>query len=533
MWSDGGLPAGALYPAPLANTLLGTDLNGPSEPEIQVVLNAELATNGRWYIGTSGSPTGSQIDLFSVVLHEIAHGLGFLGSGDVRSGQSSPSLNSPVFVYDTLATHAGTALTASGDPGAALLSGDLHANVSSAISFELYAPSVWSSGSSFSHFDELVYRSGEAGSLMTPMLNNGETTRVIDAATIGVLAQTGWPLTVKAATPSILTTAPSGNSLTVIWARNLAQTAVAPDGYTVEAWRDGAVLQASTSMAGSATATTVGPLSAGASYTIRVIPTGVGGAGSAAAVSVTMPSGNGGSTPPSYVRYRPLDGQISRLYQAYFLRYPDQGGFDYWVGVRADGSPLDSVSEAFAASAEFQSRYGSLTDDAFVDLVYGNVLQRAADTEGRSYWIARLSAGVSRGAVMTGFAESSEFTTRTDSAPATSSNQGKIERLYQAFFLRAPDSGGLGYWLGQADSGVSLETIAASFSASAEFQSRYGSLGNQAFVSVVYTNVLGRQADAGGLQYWTALLDAGLDRGAMMVQFSESIEFVKSTGTIP
>ena len=533
MFYGGGLPGGALYPAPLANTLLGSDVNGASRPEIQVVLNSQLAASGRWYINASGAPAGNQIDLYSVALHEVGHGLGFLGSGEVQSGQSHPSLSSPVFAYDKLASYNGSALTSQPDPGPAMVSGNLQTSVSNGILLDLYAPASWAAGSSFSHFDEATYQAGDPGSLMTPALASGEANRSVDSVSLGLLARLGWPVAVKAVTPTIVTSSQSSSSVTVIWSQGLHQPGVAPDSYNVEAWRDGVVLQSSVTVPGSAGGATVGSLSAGGDYTVQVVPVGPGGTGTAAAVNVTLPSSDAGSITPSYVRYRPLDGRISRLYQAYFLRQPDQGGYDYWLDILARGGEHGAMSDAFAGSGEFQSRYGSLGDAQFIDLVYGNVLQRSADPEGRSYWIGQLAQGVSRGAVMIGFAESGEFIVRTDSAAPTSSVQGRIERLYQAFFLRSPDTAGLNYWMGQANAGASLETIAASFAQSPEFQSRYGSVDDQQFVSLVYTNVLGRSADAGGLAYWTGLLQGGLGRGPMMVQFSESIEFIKSTGTIP
>jgi hypothetical protein len=123
---------------------------------------------------------------------------------------------------------------------------------------------------------------------------------------------------------------------------------------------------------------------------------------------------------------------------------------------------------------------------------------------------------------MIGFAESAEYVDRTGTTAATDINEARINRLYQAFFLRAPDAAGLSYWAGQAESGVALETIAAAFAGSDEFQNQYGELSNQAFVSLVYNNVLNRPADTDGLNYWSGQLNAGLDRGTVMVGFSES-----------
>jgi hypothetical protein len=536
MFYGGGLPTSSLYPAPLANTLLGLDANGPTRPEIQVVLNAELLATNRWYLGETGTPPGSQIDLYSVVLHEVGHGLGFLGSAMVPDGGSSPALHSPPYIYDTVTDHNGTPVPDLADQAGALLSNNVHIHVSDGLDYKLYAPSNWSQGSSFSHFDESTYPAGSPGALMTPMLSSGETARVLDAPTLGLMARTGWPMTVQATTPSITTVAPSLTSAVVSWEHNLAQTGLAPDSYTVEAWRDGSSLQSSVTVSGQATTATVQSLSPGQTYTIKVVPSAVTGVGAAATALVQLETSGGPADPaqwPEYIRNKPLDGQLNRLYQAYFLRLADESGWSYWLEQRASWTPLEDISSAFASSTEFQNRYGALSDEAFVDLVYANVLNRAADADGRAYWIWALANGVSRGEVMVGFAESAEYIERTGTTAATSINEARISRLYEAFFLRTPEAEGLSYWTAQADAGVKLEVIASAFAQSAEFQGTYGELDHHQFVELVYANVLGREPDNDGMTYWVGMLEGGLDRGTAMVGFSESAEFVKSTGTIP
>lgn len=108
---------------------------------------------------------------------------------------------------------------------------------------------------------------------------------------------------------------------------------------------------------------------------------------------------------------------------------------------------------------------------------------------------------------------------------------GSIQRLYRAYFLRDPDQAGYHYWLGKYFGGTSLTTISDTFTRSAEYQSQYGGLSNRDFVSLVYDNVLGRQPDQAGWDYWTDILNRGvLPRGGVMIRFSESPEFVAKTG---
>ena len=106
-------------------------------------------------------------------------------------------------------------------------------------------------------------------------------------------------------------------------------------------------------------------------------------------------------------------------------------------------------------------------------------------------------------------------------------HRGPVMRLYWSFFHRVPDLNGLNYWIGKNANGMSLNKVATSFAGSSEFKNTYGALSNQAFVKLVYLNVLERQPDAAGLSHWVKKLDAGMSRGEMMTAFSESSEGVR------
>jgi hypothetical protein len=102
-----------------------------------------------------------------------------------------------------------------------------------------------------------------------------------------------------------------------------------------------------------------------------------------------------------------------RLYEAYYQRPPDAGGFRYWRDQVRRGVSIDRISQSFATLPEFRTLYGTLNDTQFVDRVYRNVLGRSADAGGKAYWVSRLRSGTSRGKVMTSFSESPENKTVT------------------------------------------------------------------------------------------------------------------------
>ncbi|MCU1369712.1 MAG: hypothetical protein JWO77_906 [Ilumatobacteraceae bacterium] len=104
---------------------------------------------------------------------------------------------------------------------------------------------------------------------------------------------------------------------------------------------------------------------------------------------------------------------IARLYRAYFGRDADIGGLRYWVHQREAGATLARVSEQFARSGEFTRRYGTLSNRAFVERIYTDVLGRTGDPTGVDFWTRQLDSGKkNRGAVMVNFSESGEYRTK-------------------------------------------------------------------------------------------------------------------------
>lgn len=111
-------------------------------------------------------------------------------------------------------------------------------------------------------------------------------------------------------------------------------------------------------------------------------------------------------------------------------------------------------------------------------------------------------------------------------------NVDPVIRLYSAYFLRPPDPSGLNYYLGKRRSGSTLSSLSNTFVVSNEFKNRYGSLSNQDYVKLVYQNVLGRQPDSAGLQYWTNQLNTNKkSRGQVMLSFSDSNEYKTKRAT--
>lgn len=157
---------------------------------------------------------------------------------------------------------------------------------------------------------------------------------------------------------------------------------------------------------------------------------------------------------------------VSRLYLSYFDRWPDESGLSYWLMRSRGGMTLDAASDFFAGSTEFGIRYGELDNTEFVKLVYENVLGRSPDSAGYSYWTSQLSAGLSRGELMTGFSESPENINKLQATVV-------VRSLYSSLLEREPDAEGLAFWSNEYRQGRSLEGMVAGFLASNEYFNRF------------------------------------------------------------
>lgn len=107
--------------------------------------------------------------------------------------------------------------------------------------------------------------------------------------------------------------------------------------------------------------------------------------------------------------------------------------------------------------------------------------------------------------------------------PATTE---KISALYIAFFTRAADFEGLGFWKAVAwdsalDDRTLMRLMAGGFANHPSFAAIYGALDDSAYVDAIYVNVGGKPADAAGKAYWLGLLGSGqISRSDFVADFT-------------
>jgi len=105
-----------------------------------------------------------------------------------------------------------------------------------------------------------------------------------------------------------------------------------------------------------------------------------------------------------------------------------------------------------------------------------------------------------------------------------------IAYMYEAAFGRFPDVDGLNFWIGNAvDGRIDKEGVAFGLIESPEFMDLFGDLDaltNQQYVDLLFSNILGREPDPEGSEFWVNLLNTNpnFSRGDALASISESPE---------
>lgn len=180
------------YPSALANALAERDLD-PTQIEIYLSVNSTPL----WYTGIDGKPGPRTYDMVSVVLHEVAHGLGFLSNAEYDKFFGTGYMFQPTPFDAYVELPDGRQFTdfcsRSADLGKAMTnqlywSGEAGVAANRGVKPKLYAPTPYQEGSSVTHLDEESFSKSLTDALMTPNLDPGEVFRSPGPIALGMIA---------------------------------------------------------------------------------------------------------------------------------------------------------------------------------------------------------------------------------------------------------------------------------------------------------------------------------------------------------
>jgi len=206
------------YPVPLLEHLVDFDFQ---EVDIQAVFNANRSD---FYYGTDGNVPGNKIDFVTVALHELGHGLGFVGGSNLDNGEGGPECNGVDgagcygFGYDgnfdpdiysrQMYAHSDTKLTNIQNPSITvgdLLTGQIQEGIFAGSDqvvsdygqpAPLYTPTMYVPGSSYSHWNQAIF----PNELMKPILRFGQAIHDPGLA-LSLFKDMGWDVNLDAPLP--------------------------------------------------------------------------------------------------------------------------------------------------------------------------------------------------------------------------------------------------------------------------------------------------------------------------------------------
>ncbi len=213
------LPPGMLpltwYHSALGDAIADTDLGvvndlPPDTPDIISQFNGKLGepgclTGNGWYYGLDGNTPSNRISLLDVIMHEMAHGLGFSGFNSLASGAMNQGIPD---IYSTYVADNSTGknwidmtdaerVVAAKNNGHLVFFGQnvkdeaplvLTSGTDDDGNVKLYAPTALAQGSSFSHYDTSL----TMNALMEPFINDSLSADVLVDLTPALFRDVGW-----------------------------------------------------------------------------------------------------------------------------------------------------------------------------------------------------------------------------------------------------------------------------------------------------------------------------------------------------
>jgi len=138
-----------------------------------------------------------------------------------------------------------------------------------------------------------------------------------------------------------------------------------------------------------------------------------------------------------------------------------------WAAQVKAGASLASVAPSVCAKPAFASRYGALSDAAFVSALFADALGRNPTATERSSVLGRLSSGaISRPGLVV------ELVVRKD-VEARWQPQVEVLMTYAGLLRRTPDASGWSYWVRKVREGTQVQRLIAQFFSSAEYRRRF------------------------------------------------------------
>ena len=233
-----------------------------------------------------------------------------------------------------------------------------------------------------------------------------------------------------------------------------------------------------------------------------------------------------------------VEGFVERLYTMLLGRASDPDGKANWIHqLKSRAQTGAQAAYTFGTSDEMKNR--NVSDEEFLRIIYRTFFNREPDADGFAAWMSYLNKGISREFVICDFANSPEFQAVCNSFKiergTVNSSQARdkdpnvtafVNCLYTKLLDRRGEEGGLNAWTNEILRGAQTPRhVAQGFVFSNEFKAK--SYDDATYIEYLYRTLMGRNSDAAGKENWLNCLKKGATREFVFNSFANSAEFKK------
>ena len=99
--------------------------------------------------------------------------------------------------------------------------------------------------------------------------------------------------------------------------------------------------------------------------------------------------------PKAHLTVGPYTDAVEKAYIAYYGRPADPTGLTYWEREIAKTGSLDGIMQQFGSAPESQALYGNASTTSKITNIYQQLLGRAPEAAGLTYWVDQVDTGKS------------------------------------------------------------------------------------------------------------------------------------------
>ena len=244
----------------------------------------------------------------------------------------------------------------------------------------------------------------------------------------------------------------------------------------------------------------------------------------------TLDMREGGSADYANAAYQTLLGRLAdRMAIGPLVKQMDEGSL-----------AIGTLVQILLGSREFAARWGALTNEQFVRLMYRNTEGGVPFEPAVQSWKSALDAGATRASVAQAFATWEVTLKNIDEGHPHGwwlerARGAELAAIYDVALDRLPDGPGFDYWMRELEAGtIGLDNLAILFGRAEEFVSRHAARSTAEFVHELYRTALDRAPDQAGFDFWMNDLEKGLQgRDNMIFEFGFSAEKLGNFAALP